>query len=271
MKNFRLSSKDLEILIQQGSSTGAYPIISEERRCPQLGAPKSPKTKSIVSYFFVMLASCSLNGCLPIVVGTGTAMSGKIITQDKTIGEAISDSTIWVKIRGTFLKEGIDGLWGSINVTVNEGRVLITGAVKNKKDMVTILRIAWQQNSVKDVINEVRVADDGYGSHELSKYATDTWITGKIKSKMFVNANVRSVNYHVETIRGVVYLFGAAHSKKEMEIVENIAYGVKNVKEVKSYIKIKQGFKRKIKPLYEDREYSESEEDINSPRPVRIG
>ena len=42
-----LYSKDLEILIQQGSSTGAYPIISEERRSPQLGEPKSSKTKSI--------------------------------------------------------------------------------------------------------------------------------------------------------------------------------------------------------------------------------
>ena len=42
-------SKDLEILIQQGSSTGAYPIISEERRSPQLDDPKSSKTKSRAS------------------------------------------------------------------------------------------------------------------------------------------------------------------------------------------------------------------------------
>ena len=40
-------SKDLDILKQQGSSTGAYPIISEERRSPRLGAPKSSKAKSI--------------------------------------------------------------------------------------------------------------------------------------------------------------------------------------------------------------------------------
>ena len=42
-----LYSKDLEILIQQGSSTGAYPIISEERRFPQLCEPKSSNTNSI--------------------------------------------------------------------------------------------------------------------------------------------------------------------------------------------------------------------------------
>ena len=46
-----------------------------------------------------------------------------------------------------------------LNLTVNQGRVLITGIVQNPDDRVEAVRLAWQVEGVTQVINEIRVAE----------------------------------------------------------------------------------------------------------------
>ena len=52
-----------------------------------------------------------LNGCVPTVV-SGATTGGKLLVQDKTVGEAMSDSTIWAKIRAGFIHKNLDSLVG---------------------------------------------------------------------------------------------------------------------------------------------------------------
>ena len=70
------------------------------------------------------------------------------------------------------------------------------------------------------------------------QYTRDTMITSQIKSKIFVNREIKFVNYTVITINDVVYLFGIARSQEELEKVANIASNVYGVQKVVSNVKI---------------------------------
>ncbi len=187
----------------------------------------------IINIFFLLLM---LKACVPAVVG-GAAAGGKSLYQDKTVGESLSDQTIWAKIRAALMKENIDNLVGNINVKVSEGRVLLTGIVKNREIMVKVVRICWQQDGVKEVINELKL--DGEIQSGLKQYAQDTWVTTRVKSKLFFNKQVKSINYNIITIDGLVYVIGLANSQKELDVVIDSISQIGGVKEVISYVRVK--------------------------------
>ena len=186
---------------------------------------------------FMLCSLLCLGACVPAVVGTGAAGS-KMAVQEKTIGESISDTTIWAKTRASFMKHDIDGLLGSVNVEVNEGRVLLTGAVDSKESIIKILRIIWQQNGVKDVINELKIIPTKERPGVLT-YTKDSWMTTQAKTKMLMASHIKSVNYGVETIGGTVYLFGIGGTDEEVEEVKDIISSVDGVKEVISYVRVR--------------------------------
>ncbi len=186
---------------------------------------------------FVISSLVFVEGCVPVLVAGGAAGVGKALYQDKTVGEAVSDQTVWAKIRAAFINADIDSLVGSVNVKVSEGRVLLTGTVSSREDMVKIIKICWQQTGVKEVINELKLSKDNDTS--LKQYAHDSWITTRLKSKLFFTKNIKSVNYNIITIDGVVYIIGIAQSQENLSKVTDIASQISGVKEVVSYIRVK--------------------------------
>ena len=96
------------------------------------------------------------------------------------------------------------------------------------------VRLAWQAEGVKEVINEIQIADS-----DLGDFASDTWISTNLKSKLLFDSKIASINYSVETVRGVVYLIGVAQSQEELDRVTNHARSLEYVKKVVSYVKIK--------------------------------
>ncbi|MEI6187224.1 MAG: BON domain-containing protein [Alphaproteobacteria bacterium] len=185
----------------------------------------------------------SVIGCVPVVAG-GAAVGGKVLTQDKTVGESVSDTTIWTKIRASFISNNLDSLVGSVNVTVHDSRVLLTGRVKSNETMISIIRVCWDQSGVKEVINELKIDDENKKS--FISYSKDTWITTRIKSKMLVSKEVKSVNYTIETIDGVVYLFGMARTQEELDTVTEIASTVSGVEKVISYVRVQGDLESRI-------------------------
>jgi len=185
---------------------------------------------------FVLLIS--LNSCVGVLFGAGAAVGGKVFSQDKTFGESISDTTIWTKIRTGFVREKVDGLLGSINIEVSEGRVLLTGFVDNSEDILKILKVVWEQDGVKEVINEINVKNKE-NDPNVFDYAKDSWTTSQIKTKLLFASEVRSANYSIETVNSVVYIFGIAKDEAELERVKNIASEASGVKKVMSYARVR--------------------------------
>src|SRR5689334_22409772 len=102
---------------------------------------------------------------------------------------------------------------------------------------VDAVRLAWQAEGVKQVNSEIQVADKS----TLADEARDTWITTRLRAAILTDGKVRSLNYSIETVNGVVYLMGSARTQGELDLVTNYARNIPNVKRVVSYVTVRPG------------------------------
>ena len=164
-----------------------------------------------------------LNGCMPVLF-TGAASSVFTLAKDRSAADALVDIKISNLIKASFIKKNFRELYAKIKIEVFMKRVLLTGTVDKEEDVVTAIESAWQKDVV-EVVNELKV-DKNSNTFDLVQYTRDTLITSQIKSKTFLNHDIKFGNFTVVTVNDIVYLFGIARSKEELEKVAEIANNV---------------------------------------------
>ena len=180
----------------------------------------------------LLAMSSILSGCTA-VVGAGATV-GVAAAQERGIKGRASDLQIEALVLEKFLKAGFK-LTTTIGAEVYEGRVLLTGASTDTKVTDQAVKLTWQVDGVKEVINEIQVGK----SSGISDFTQDTWITAQVKSKMTFDEDIYSINYVVETVNGTVYLIGIAQNKTEHERAKQHAAQVKFVRQVISHVRVK--------------------------------
>lgn len=185
---------------------------------------------------FIMALSLMLTGCFPAVftAATGTAV---VASKDQPIAESVDDAKISASISITFMKNNFKQLYTKIKIEVNAGRVLMTGGVDSNDEILNAVEIVWSVQGVKEVINELTV-DKNSDRFDLVQYTKDSMITSQIKTKVFFDRSIKSVNYTILTINDVVYILGTARSLEELEKVTNTASHVSGVTKVVSHARI---------------------------------
>ncbi len=181
----------------------------------------------------ILMLSLS-TGCAPVLIGGGAAVVGGAMVSEKGISGSISDSQIATEIKVKLYKFDPD-LYQRVNLTVTSGEVLLTGAVPKDEWHLEAVRIAWEPQGVKRVIDNIAISNGA----SFSVYAKDTWITTQLKSRLLVDADVQSINYNIKTVSGIVHLLGIAQDQKELDHVIEIARNMDGVRKVVSYVKIK--------------------------------
>jgi len=185
---------------------------------------------------FLAVASLSLSACTPVGVAVGAgATLGVAAAQEGGITGAATDTSIRVQVINAWFQHDVE-LYRRLGLTVREGRVLITGTVPTPDDRVEAIRLAWQVEGVKQVINEVRVDEKGA---TVGSYVQDTWITGNVKTLLMFDKQIQSINYTVETVGGTVYLMGIGQDQHELDRAINHARTTKYVKNVVSYVRLR--------------------------------
>ncbi|MBB6253949.1 BON domain-containing protein [Nitrospirillum iridis] len=130
-------------------------------------------------------------------------------------------------------KEKSPDLNSRVYVTVNRGEVLLTGNARDPDMRVDAVRLAWQADGVRKVMNEIKIADES----SLSDSATDAWISTKLWAALLLDGSVRSNNYSIETVNQVVYIMGVARSGVELEAVLQHARELPRVRQVVNYVR----------------------------------
>jgi osmotically-inducible protein OsmY len=186
-----------------------------------------------LKFFVLVLALTTLSACAPIILGGG-AVIGTLATRDKGITGTASDSQISTVLKAKIYSYSSD-LYTKIGMNVQNGEVLLTGSVPNPEWQAEAERIAWTVDGVKHVINHIEVSEGG----GLSDMATDSFITTQLKTTLLCDGAVRSLNYSIKTVGGVVYIMGDAQSQEELDLVSAHASKVKGVKKVINYARVK--------------------------------
>lgn len=175
-------------------------------------------------------ACATLAGCVPTVAALGTVTATGVV-QERTTRDALTDIEIETTINNSLLNHSGE-LFRRVGVEVVEGRVLLSGAVSRTADSVKASEIAWSAQGVREVANELTIN----GDPSLGRYSEDLWITAQLRGRLIAEEGIDSVNYTIETHRGVVYLTGLAESPRELERVTRMAASIKGVQKVVSHV-----------------------------------
>lgn len=174
----------------------------------------------------VLITLAQLSACAPIAIGGAAATTALMATDRRTAGEQVDDKAINIKVSMEASKI-LDGKPGRVDGSSYAGQVLLVGDVPSQEDGKRIAAAVKTIDSVKDVINRIRVAP----VTELSVRTNDSWITTKVTTALINAKDVPSRTISVTTERGAVYLQGLV-TKTEGDLAARAASTVPGVYEV---------------------------------------
>ena len=191
---------------------------------------KACKAAAIAVFLLGVLV---IQGCFG-VVATGTAASALAAQDRRTPGTFIDDELIELKMLAAILDD--EGLSSQthINATSVNGLVLLTGEAPGESLHTRITEIARGIPKVRAVQNEIALE----APSTLIARASDTVVTGKVKSALLQDGELNAVQVKVVTERGIVYLMGLLkpdEADRATEITRRVA-GVQRVVKVMEYI-----------------------------------
>ena len=191
--------------------------------------------RSVLLPLLAFSALAPLGGCIPVLAG-GAASAGYAATGERGIGTQINDVAIKAQIAQKWQQSNAD-MARQLTLDVYQGRVLVAGPVSNPEFGDVAVKLAWQVEGVKEVNADVEVANQLTFASE----ARDSLITSELRTKLVFDSEIRSINYNIDTVNGVVYLVGSARAQSELDRVIDYARNVAGVRRVVSYVKIRSG------------------------------
>ena len=173
-------------------------------------------------------------GCTGTQIATSGAGAILASSEDeKSLGDAFDDVTIGLGIKDRiFMYRAI--LLTKINVDVESGKVLLTGILTDQNQRVEVVRLAWKQVGVKEVINEIEIEE----TFNIKSYAEDKIIQVQLASKVLADNNIKKLKYNFEVQNKVIFILGITSNKQELERVFEHARTIKGVKDIISYVDI---------------------------------
>ena len=186
-----------------------------------------------INIFIIMglLATLSCSGPQVITSGAGAAIAAA--EDEKTLGDVFDDTSISIGIKDrVFMYEAI--LVTKIDVDVEKGKVLLTGILNDQSQRVEVVRLAWKQPGVKEVINEIEIED----SFNIKNYAEDKIIKVQLLGKVLSDKDIKKLKYNFEVQNKVIFILGVTSDEAELERVFDHARSIKGVQDIISYVDI---------------------------------
>ena len=180
----------------------------------------------------MIITSLILMGCSTTsVVTSGTTAAVGQANDNKSLKESWDDATIKLGIKEKYFAYDAT-LFTKIDVEVELGTVLLTGVVPFGDMRLEAVRLAWQQEGVVEVLNEISI-DTGYGLDDIAK---DKFISTQLFTKILTDKNIKKFKYDFEVQKQIVYLFGISNNQYEIDQVIDHAKSIKGVVDIINYI-----------------------------------
>ena len=190
-------------------------------------------TSLAMAVAMLVLGGLLFSGCAPAVIGVGTAAVAASSTE-KGLSTSVSDGVIFTKIQDNFLRTDAS-LPTVVDVTVNDGAVLLTGKVKTPEEKVLATKLTWEIRGVREVVNELQVTDKS----SIKDIAKDLAASAQLRGKLIADGSVSSLNFSIDVVNGTVYLSGVAADAEEMNRVVGHARELRFVQQVVNYITLR--------------------------------
>ena len=181
------------------------------------------KIKIILTFFIVTI----LSGCIGIsskgLFGTGVS----IALDPRTLGTQIDDS-IMQKNLASRIKSKDKKYLLSINSSVLDGRIFLTGKVDNPEEKLQFTKLAWETKGARSVRNDIKIKEE----FNFKQSAKDILITTQLRTAIILNKNIKASNYQIDTYKKKIYIYGIAINLEEKDLIISEAKEILDVKDV---------------------------------------
>ena len=195
--------------------------------------PSRSVTSLVMAIAMLVLGGLLFSGCAPAMIGVGTAAVAASSTE-KGLSTSVADGLIFTKIQDNFLQTDAS-LPTVVDVTVNDGAVLLTGKVKTPEEKVLATKLTWEVRGVREVVNEIQVIDKS----SIKDIAKDLAASAQLRGKLIADNSVSSLNFSIDVVNGTVYLSGVAADAEEMNRVVSHARELRFAQQVVNYITLR--------------------------------
>lgn len=173
---------------------------------------------------------------------TGTPQQPREERAGDADGDDQPDGWVTAKIQAKyFMDPDVKGL--QINVDTRDGVVTLTGNVEDSAARRQAVALARNTDGVRSVNDQLQVsataADrttapdrDATARRGSDQPLEDAWITTKVQSQFFLDADIKGRDINVDTRNGVVTLKGEVESETEKQMAQTIAQETEGVTRV---------------------------------------
>ena len=177
--------------------------------------------------FLICLIFLILTGCVGIsskgIFGTGVSVA----LDPRSLGTQIDDSVMQKNLatRLTLLDKRY---LLSINTKVLDGRIFLTGKVKNPEEKLQITKLAWETKGARSVKNDIKLKED----FNFKQSAKDLLITSQLRTALIFNKKIKATNYQIDTYKKKIFIYGIALTAEERKEVLNEAKEILDVENI---------------------------------------
>ena len=149
----------------------------------------------------------------------------------RSLDESFSDLSASTELRtALFSDRSYD--YSDIDITMHEGRLLLTGTMRSEDGRRKLIENAWRADDVDQVIDEIFVGD----KTPFGQGFEDTRIDQVLRAKLIADNDVVSGNYKIVVSRAIVYLIGTARDEMELQETLALAQSVAGVEKVVNHV-----------------------------------
>ena len=163
-------------------------------------------TRRLCAALILASALIALTGCAPTVLSLG-ADAAYTVSELRTTDEVVLDNKIKIALNKLTADDSAS-LWKDVGTVVYQGRVLLIGTVEIADDKARAGKIGGTPEGVREVINDIKVTDEG----GVGSFVNDVEIEKSIQTKYLFTGSISSANYRVRSVNGTLYLIGLAKS-----------------------------------------------------------
>ena len=163
-----------------------------------------------------------------------TALAVTACASSRSLDQSFADIGANAELKGVlFSDRSFD--YSDVDLTVYEGRLLLTGTMRSEDGRNKLIENAWKAKNVDEVIDEIFVGD----KTPFTQGFEDTRIDNVLKTKLITDRDVTSTDYKVAVSRAIVYLIGSSRNEAERDEAARLASEVAGVEKVVSYVTIR--------------------------------
>tara|TARA_B100001093_G_scaffold436394_1_gene434782 strand:- start:507 stop:1100 length:594 start_codon:yes stop_codon:yes gene_type:complete len=181
------------------------------------------KIKIILAFFIVTI----LSGCIGVsskgLFGTGVS----IALDPRTLGTQIDDSIMQKNLASRIISKDKKYLL-SINSSVLDGRIFLTGKVDNPEEKLQFTKLAWETKGARSVRNDIKIKEE----FNFKQSAKDILITTQLRTAIILNKNIKASNYQIDTYKKKIYIYGIAINLEEKDLIISEAKEILDVEDV---------------------------------------